>query len=43
MYLGVKWEDSRIINMDETVKDLQVGSLLFLVLYIIKIRIRMVH
>ena len=24
MYLGVKWEDSRIINMDDTVEDLQV-------------------
>lgn len=26
MYLGVKWEDSRIINMDDTVEDLQVST-----------------
>ena len=24
MYLGVKWEDSRIVNMNQTIEDLQV-------------------
>ena len=31
MYLGVKWEDSRIRNMNQTVEDLQVMIMMMMV------------
>ena len=35
MYLGVKWEDSRIRNMNQTVEDLQVMVVVVMVLLVV--------
>ena len=32
MYLGVKWEDSRIRNINQTVEDLQVSMLIMVMM-----------
>ena len=45
MYLGVKWEDSRIRNMNQTVEDLQVMMIVMvkmLMMAMVMIRMMMV-
>ena len=45
MYLGVKWEDSRIRNMNQTVEDLQVMMMMMvkmLMMAMVMIRMMMV-
>ena len=45
MYLGVKWEDSRIRNMNQTVEDLQVMMMVMvkmLMMAMVMIRMMMV-
>ena len=42
MYLGVKWEDSRIRNMNQTVEDLQVMVVEMVVVVVVVMMVEMV-
>ena len=41
MYLGVKWEDSRIRNMNQTVEDLQVMDMVVVVMVLLVVVVMM--